>query len=52
MLQCNWNLAVGSVEAPRVGEAEALCCGNVESETLIMVVSRAYVVAIRGMGHP
>jgi hypothetical protein len=50
MLQCNWNLAVGWVEAPRVGEAEALCCRNVELETSIMVGSRAYVVAICGMG--
>jgi hypothetical protein len=52
MLQFNWNLAVGWVEAPRVGEAEASCCGNVELETSIMVVCRAYVVAARGMGRP
>jgi hypothetical protein len=52
MLRCNWNLAVGWVEVPRVGEAEALCCGNVELETSIMVVSRAYIVAVRGMGRP
>jgi hypothetical protein len=51
MLRCNWNLAVGWVEAPHVGEAEASCCGNVESETSIMVGSRAYVVAVRGMGR-
>jgi hypothetical protein len=49
---CNWNLAVGWVEAPRFGEAEVSCCGSVESETSIMVVSRAYVVAVRGMGRP
>jgi hypothetical protein len=52
MLQCNWNLAVGWVEAPRVGEVEALCGGNVESKSLIMVGSRAYVVVVRGMGCP
>ncbi len=52
MLQCNWNLAVGWVEAPRVGEGEASCCGNIELKTSIMVVSRAYIVAVHGMGRP
>ncbi len=40
------------VEAPRVREAKALCGGNVESETLIVVESRAYIVAVSGMGRP
>ncbi len=43
---------MGWVEAPRVGEAEALCGRNVESETSIVVGSRAYIVAISGMGRP
>jgi hypothetical protein len=40
------------VDVPRVGEAEALCGRNVELETLIVVGSRAYIVAVSGMGHP
>ncbi len=43
---------MGWVEAPRVGEVEALCGGNVELETSIVVGSRAYIVAVIGMGRP
>jgi hypothetical protein len=43
---------VGWVEVPHVGEVEALCGRNVESETLIVVGSRAYIVAVSGMGCP
>ena len=37
MLQGNWDLAVGWVQAPGVGEVEAARCRNVESEALIVV---------------
>jgi hypothetical protein len=37
MLQGNWDLAVGWVQAPGVGEAEALHCRNVESEASVVV---------------
>jgi hypothetical protein len=38
MLQSNWDLAVGWVQVPDVGEAEAVHCRNVESEALVKVV--------------
>jgi hypothetical protein len=37
MLQSNWDLAVGWVQAPGVGEAETARCWNVELETSVVV---------------
>jgi hypothetical protein len=41
MLQGNWDLAVGWVQAPGVGEAEAARCRNVELEASVVVGGRS-----------
>ncbi len=46
MLQGNWDLAVGWVQAPGVGEVEAARCRNVESEALVVVGGESDVEAI------
>jgi hypothetical protein len=52
MLQGNWDLAVGWVQVPGVGEAEAACCGNVELEASVVVGGGSEVEAIGYMWHP
>jgi hypothetical protein len=49
MLQGNWNLAVGWVQAPGVGEVEVAYCRNVESEALVVVRGGSGVEAISCM---
>jgi hypothetical protein len=46
------DLAVGWVQAPGVGEAEAARCRNVESEVSVVVEGGSDVEAIGCMGHP
>jgi hypothetical protein len=46
MLQSNWDLAVGWVQLPGVGEVEAACCKNVESEALVVVGGGSSIEAI------
>jgi hypothetical protein len=50
MLQGNWGLAVGWVEVPGVGEAEAAHCRNVELEALVVVGGRSNVETIAVVG--
>ncbi len=49
LLQSNWDLAVGWMQVPRVGEAKTLCCRNVESEASIVVRGGTYV-CVSGLG--
>ncbi len=46
MLQGNWDLAVGWVQAPGVREAEVVHCRNVKSEALVVVRGRSGVEAV------
>jgi hypothetical protein len=52
MLQSNWDLAVGRIQVPGVGEAEAARCRNVESEALVVVGGGSNVEAIGCMWCP
>jgi hypothetical protein len=52
MLRGNWDLAVGWVQAPGVGEAEAVHCRNVESKALVVVNGGSDVEAIVCMWRP
>jgi hypothetical protein len=53
MLQSNWDVAVGWVQVPGVGEVERVrCCCNVESEALVVVGGGSYVEAIGCMWRP
>ncbi len=52
MLQGNWDLAVGWVQAPGVGEVEAAHCRNVESEALVVVGGGSDVETIGCMWRP
>jgi hypothetical protein len=51
LLQGNWNLAVGWVHTPGVGEAEVVHCRNVESEALVVVGGRSDLETISCMWH-
>jgi hypothetical protein len=52
MLQSNWDLAVGWVQAPGVKEAEMVRCWNVESEASAVVRGGSNVEAISCMWCP
>ncbi len=53
MLQSNWDLAVGWVQAPGVGEAEVVHGRNVESEALVVLVGGGCDIETVGcMCHP
>jgi hypothetical protein len=52
MLQGNWDLAVGWVQALGVGEAEAARCRNVETEALVVVRGGSDVEPIGCMWRP
>jgi hypothetical protein len=52
MLQGNWDLAVGWVQAPDVEEVEVACCRNVESEAPVVVGGRSYIDTIICIWHP
>jgi hypothetical protein len=52
MLQGNWDLAVGWVQAPGVGEAEAVRCRNVETEASVVVGGGSSVEPIGCMWCP
>jgi hypothetical protein len=52
MLQSNWDLAVGWVQAPGAREAEAGCCRNVELEASIVVRGGSNIEAIGCMWCP
>jgi hypothetical protein len=52
MLQRRWDLAVGWVQAPGVGEAEVARCRNVELEALVVVGGRSNVETIGCMWRP
>ncbi len=46
MLQGNWDLAVGWVQAPGVGEAEAVRCRNVGWDASVVVGGGSNVEAV------
>jgi hypothetical protein len=50
--QGNWDLAVGWVKVPGVGEVEEACCRNVELEALVVVGGGSNVEAVACMWHP
>jgi hypothetical protein len=52
MLQGNWDLTVGRVQAPGVGEAEAVRCRNVELEASVVVGGGSDVETIGCMWCP
>ncbi len=52
MLQSNWDLAVGWVQVPGVGEAEMTRCGDVELEASVVVGGGSYIEAIGCMWRP
>jgi hypothetical protein len=52
MLQSNWDLAVGLVQAPCVGEVEAARYSNVESEASVVVRGGSDVEIISCMWRP
>jgi hypothetical protein len=52
ILQGNWDLAVGWVQTPGVGEAEVARCRNVESKALVVVGGGSDVEAIGCMWRP
>ncbi len=52
MLQGNWDLAVGWVQAPGVGEAEAARSRNVEMEASVVVRGGFNVETIGCKWHP
>jgi hypothetical protein len=52
MLQENWNLTVGWVQAPGVGEAEAAHCRNVGKEASVVVKGGSNVEPIGCIWRP
>ena len=52
MLQGNWDLAVGWVQVPGVGEAEVVHCRNVETEASVVVGGGSNVEPIGCMWCP
>jgi hypothetical protein len=52
MLQSNWDLAVGWVQVPGVGEAKTAHCWNVESEASVVVGGGSDVEAVGCMWCP
>jgi hypothetical protein len=52
MLQGNWDLAVGWVQVPGVGEAEVARCRNVESEASVVVGGGSNIETIGCMWRP
>jgi hypothetical protein len=52
MLQGNWDLALGWVQTPGVGEVEVACCRNAEMEALVAVGGGSDVEPIGCMWRP